>query len=170
MPQKWITKKGKDGKNRHIPINEGSKVREREVKIPYKQENKKEILAIVDKLLGKSQFFYDWESYNNYDKIIITIPILDGKASDLYQKLKELNIDFKMKLNNPVFIENEEVISYFKSINKHTSKRTLYLNNAWKLWNIIKDKGVFTVNDENEHLLKYIESWDNMKLEINFKK
>ena len=32
MPQKWITKKGKDGKNRHIPINEGNRVREREIK------------------------------------------------------------------------------------------------------------------------------------------
>jgi hypothetical protein len=139
------------------------------VKIPYKQENKKEILAIVDKILGKSQFFYDWESYNTHDKIIITIAVLDGNTYDLYQKLKDLNIDFKIKFYNPIFIENEEVISYFKN-KEHTSKRTLYLNNAWKLWNIIKDKGVFTVNDENEHLLKYIESWDNMKLEINFKK
>ena len=32
MPQKWITKKGKDGKNRHIPINEGNRVIEREIK------------------------------------------------------------------------------------------------------------------------------------------
>jgi len=34
MAQKWITKKGNDGKNRHIPINERNKMREREVKIP----------------------------------------------------------------------------------------------------------------------------------------
>jgi len=34
MPQKWITKKGNDGKNRHIPINEGNRMREREVKVP----------------------------------------------------------------------------------------------------------------------------------------
>ena len=32
MPQRWITKKGQDGKNRHIPINEGNRVREREIK------------------------------------------------------------------------------------------------------------------------------------------
>jgi len=32
MPQRWITKKGKDGKNRHIPITEGNRVREREIK------------------------------------------------------------------------------------------------------------------------------------------
>jgi len=34
MPQRWITKKGRDGENRHIPINEGNRIREREVKIP----------------------------------------------------------------------------------------------------------------------------------------
>jgi len=34
MPQKWITKKGSDGENRHIPIKEGNRMREREVKVP----------------------------------------------------------------------------------------------------------------------------------------
>ncbi|PMP81676.1 MAG: hypothetical protein C0175_05040, partial [Caldisericum exile] len=29
---RWITKKGKDGENRHIPIQEGSKKRERQIK------------------------------------------------------------------------------------------------------------------------------------------
>jgi len=37
-----------------------------------RQENKKEILAVVDQILGRSQFFYDWEKYNTHDKIIIT--------------------------------------------------------------------------------------------------
>ena len=146
----------------HKKINKkGNKTKSRE-------EYKKEILSIIDKILGKSQFFYDWKSYNTHDKIIITIAILDDKTYDLYQKLKKLNINFTMKLYNPVFMENQKVISYLK--NKKHTKRTLYLNNAWKLWNIIKYKGVFTVSDKNKHLLKYIESWHNMKLEINFKK
>jgi len=34
MATRWITKKGRDGENRHIPINEGNRIREREVKIP----------------------------------------------------------------------------------------------------------------------------------------
>jgi len=34
MSQKWITKKGTNGENRHILINEGNKMREKEVKIP----------------------------------------------------------------------------------------------------------------------------------------
>ena len=32
MPQRWITKKSKDGRNRHIPINEGNRIKEREIK------------------------------------------------------------------------------------------------------------------------------------------
>jgi hypothetical protein len=32
MTQKWITKKRKDGKIRHIPINESNRMREREIK------------------------------------------------------------------------------------------------------------------------------------------
>jgi hypothetical protein len=32
MTQRWITKKGKNGDNRHIPINEGNKIREKEIK------------------------------------------------------------------------------------------------------------------------------------------
>ena len=33
MVQKWITKKSKDGKNRHIPISEGNRIKERELDI-----------------------------------------------------------------------------------------------------------------------------------------
>jgi hypothetical protein len=32
MAKRWITKKDQDGRNRHIPINEGNRVREREIK------------------------------------------------------------------------------------------------------------------------------------------
>ena len=32
MATRWITKKSKDGKNRHIPINEGNRIKEREIK------------------------------------------------------------------------------------------------------------------------------------------
>jgi len=40
MPQKWITKKGNDGRNRHIPIRERSRVRVREIKIPEEKKLK----------------------------------------------------------------------------------------------------------------------------------
>jgi len=32
MATRWITKKSKDGKNRHIPITEGNRVREKEIR------------------------------------------------------------------------------------------------------------------------------------------
>jgi len=40
MPQRWITKKGKNGDNRHIPINEGNKIREKEIKLQNITGNK----------------------------------------------------------------------------------------------------------------------------------
>ena len=43
MPQKWITKKGKDGENRHIPINEGNRMREREIKPKFDKFNNVDI-------------------------------------------------------------------------------------------------------------------------------
>jgi len=39
MAQRWMTKKGIDGRNRHIPIRERSRVREKEIKIPDISEN-----------------------------------------------------------------------------------------------------------------------------------
>jgi hypothetical protein len=39
MVTRWITKKGKNGENKHIPIKEGSKVREKEIKPQNISEN-----------------------------------------------------------------------------------------------------------------------------------
>jgi len=39
MPQRWITKKGRDGENKHIPISEGNRVREKEIKIPQPEKD-----------------------------------------------------------------------------------------------------------------------------------
>ncbi|MFP3257552.1 MAG: hypothetical protein RXO36_07120 [Candidatus Nanopusillus acidilobi] len=41
MATRWITKKGKNSENRHIPINERSRVREKEIKPQNISENKK---------------------------------------------------------------------------------------------------------------------------------
>jgi len=119
-------------------------------------------------LLGKSWFYYDWEQYKTHDKIIISIAILRVAAETLYDKLKELNVNFRMKIYEPTFSKNDEIISYFKSKNRHISKRVLYLNGAWRLDTILRYKGVFIVNDENKHLLKYLSRFHHMKLEINF--
>ena len=144
------------------------KMPEGQVAIKTRREYEKKILATVDQLLGRSRFYYDWKIYKNHDNIIITIGILDTEPETLYDKLKELNLDFKMKFYKPFFSANNEVISYFKNKNKHISKRVLYLNNAWRLGSIFRYKGVFTVNDENKHLLKYLFGQGYVRLEINF--
>jgi len=144
---------------------------EGQVAIKTRREYEKKILATVDQLLGRRSWFdYDWKIYKNHDKIIITIGLLDAVPETLYDKLKELNLDFKMKFYKPFFAINNEVISYFKNKNKHLSKRILYLNNAWRLGGIFRYKGVFIVNDENKHLLKYIHLFGQVRvrIEINF--
>jgi len=133
-----------------------------------KMENKKELLNKIDKILGNSLFYYEWIRYKSHDKLYISLVVLDGEISNLYMNLKELNLDFKIKINKPSFFDINEVKIYFENKNKHLSESILYMNGVWKMWKILKYKGVLIINEDNLYLLKHIYSWHNIVLEIKF--
>ena len=71
MSQKWITKKGKDGENRHIPINEGHKIREREISLD--EPNKRNAIRNMDsktKLLYQLGFIDEDGKLNIYPYVL----------------------------------------------------------------------------------------------------
>ena len=88
MSQKWITKKGRDGENRHIPINESSRVRERELKIPK-----------LDSIMGEKEK----ERVEKEKKKMIQLEKILRKNGTSIEKLKRrLASKARLKTNNEV--------------------------------------------------------------------
>jgi len=88
MAQKWITKKGKNGKNRHIPINEINRVREKEITPQNPSENEK--FETIEK------FSVDGESY------------MDALTKILFGKYKDILMDSE-PIGDRYYIGHKEV-------------------------------------------------------------
>jgi|GEM_PF-6849037 len=89
MATRWITKKGKNGENRHIPINEGSKVREREISLKNLSEN--------EKFRTIESFSVDGKSY------------MDALTKILFGKYKNILLDYSKMISDRFYVDNKRV-------------------------------------------------------------
>jgi len=96
MTQKWITKKGRDGENRHIPINEGNRVKEREIKLKNPSEN--ENFRTIEKISEEGD------------------DIMDAFTKILFGKYKDILMDSELIGNR--FLVNHKKVENITDIEK----------------------------------------------------
>jgi len=94
MATKWITKKGNDGENRHIPINEGHVMREREISLD--EPNKRNAIRNMD---SKTKLLYQ-----------LGIIDEDGKLSVYPYILNDfLNTPNDSKIHSLIIVEGNKI-------------------------------------------------------------
>jgi len=114
MAIRWITKKGKNGDNRHIPINESHRVREKEISLDTPKQN--ETIKNMDdktKILYQLGFLTDDGKLNIYPYILnqfFTFPE-DGKIHNLVEingkYIKYLSTDSSGEVTIKTIIPND---------------------------------------------------------------
>ena len=110
---KWITKKGKDGKNRHIPIQEGYQKKEKEIKTNQKtneinmEKLRKDIERMNEELLIL-------ESRAAYEKNEEKVDRIVDKLGDKQWKFVE---ELKKKYGFKVWDDSEETVLRLKKGN-----------------------------------------------------
>ena len=128
MTTKWITKKGKNNENRHIPISERSRVKEKEIKIPDTFENE-EFKTI-------ERFSVDGKSY------------MDALTQILYGKYKNILLDseliedrfyvYNKRVKDITYVENAGHGSFEYILSKDREKYVLYgyVHKNGDIWHI----------------------------------
>ena len=96
MATRWITKKGKDGKNRHIPINEINRVREKEITPKNLSEN--ENFRTIEKISEEGD------------------DIMDAFTKILFGKYKDILMDSELIGNR--FLVNHKKVENITDIEK----------------------------------------------------
>jgi hypothetical protein len=155
MAIKWITKKGKDGENRHIPISQGNKRREKELDIKIKPKYKGTI-----------------ENMNNTTRTLYELGLITDKG-ELNITEKELNDFFYSipndgRIYNLIEVNNDKIklLSYdgykVMSIKKIIPNNTHLENGKYEL---------YYDRSDNSFKLKKIEPNDTRILpkELNYK-
>jgi hypothetical protein len=100
---RWITKKGSDGENRHIPIQEGQRRREKEIITDEKRERAKRwaIVLLDDELRNVNRYggFYNFFKQNGFcnyyynEDLCKYITKEEGDYLDKHFKLTESDYD-----------------------------------------------------------------------------
>jgi len=96
MSQRWITKKGKNGDNRHIPINEINRVREKEITPKNLSEN--ENFRTIEKISEEGD------------------DIMDAFTKILFGKYKDILMDSELIGNR--FLVNHKKVENITDIEK----------------------------------------------------
>ena len=91
MATRWITKKGRDGRNRHVPIRERSRVRVKEIKIPDISENE-EYKTIARFSVDGENYMHDLNKivYGKYKKILLDSELINARFYVYGKRVKDI--------------------------------------------------------------------------------
>jgi hypothetical protein len=113
MVTRWITKKGNDGRNRHIPINEGNRMREREISLD--EQRKRSAINMDDKtkLLYQLGFIDEDGKLNTYPYLLNSF----------------LNTPGDDKIHNLIIVKDNEIEFLATDTLGQTTLKTIMPNN-----------------------------------------
>ncbi|PMP82381.1 MAG: hypothetical protein C0175_03755 [Caldisericum exile] len=112
---KWITKKGKDGKNRHIPIQEGNRKREKEINSWDSYEAEKNKIINLNKDWFKNLWENDSATVEDYYELY----------KDTVQKLEENRVETNIDDSFEAFDKLWQIYNF----------RAPSFKEAWYEWN-----------------------------------